>query len=127
MVSRHLATMGNNKIPGTPSPHISSSEEILPRLTLRTLAQLRTNQSPFLKLDLHKVDDKSHPSVLCPLCKTHTRIISSISPTFAPHCHPWICGQTPPDGLQCWPDGRRSWLVDHKLKDQTPPVMGMGR
>ena len=30
IVSRHLATRGNNKILRTPPPHISSSEEILP-------------------------------------------------------------------------------------------------
>ena len=72
IVSRHLATRGINKILRTPPPHISSSEEILPRLTRRTLAQLRKNKSPFLKSYSHKVDAKSHPSPLCPLCKTHT-------------------------------------------------------
>ena len=56
----------------TPPPHISSSEEILPRLTHRTLAQLRTNKSPFFKSYLHKVGPKSHPSPLCPLCSAHT-------------------------------------------------------
>ena len=71
IVSRHLATRGNNKILRTPPPHTSSSEEILPRLT-RTLAQLRTNKSPFLKSYLHKVDAKTHPSPLCPLCNIHT-------------------------------------------------------
>ena len=41
IVSRHLATRGNNKIIlSTPPPHISSSEEILLRLTRRTLAKL---------------------------------------------------------------------------------------
>ena len=72
IVSRHLATRGNNKILRTPPPHISSSEEILPRLTCRNLAQLITNKSPFHKSYLHKVDAKSHLSPLCPLCKTHT-------------------------------------------------------
>ena len=72
-VSMHLATRGNNKILRTPPPHISSSEEILPRLTRRTLAQLRTNKLPFLKSYLHKVDGKSHPSRLCSLCNTHTQ------------------------------------------------------
>ena len=72
IVSRHLATRGNNKILHIPPPHISSSEEILPRLTRRTLAQLRTNKSPFLKSYLHKEDAKSHPSPLFPLCNTHT-------------------------------------------------------
>ena len=69
IVSRHLATRGNDKIP---PPHISSSEEFLPHLRRRTLSQLRTNKSPFLKSYLHKVDAKSHPSPLCPLCNTHT-------------------------------------------------------
>ena len=46
IVSRHLATRGNNKILRTPPPHISSSEERLPRVTHRTLAQLRTNKAP---------------------------------------------------------------------------------
>ena len=72
IVSRHLATRGNNKILRTLPPHTSSAEEIRPRLPHRTLAQLRTNKSPFLKSCLHKVDDKSHPSPLCPLCNTHT-------------------------------------------------------
>ena len=56
IVSRHLVTRGNNKILRTPPPHISSSEEILPCLSRRTLAQLKTNKSPFLKSYLHKVD-----------------------------------------------------------------------
>ena len=72
IVSWHLATRGNNKILRSRPPHISSSEEILPRLTHRTLAQLRTNKSPFLKSYLPKVDAKSHPSPLYPLCNTHT-------------------------------------------------------
>ena len=62
---------------------------------------------------------------------THTtHIISSTAPTYAPHCQPWNCGQTPPERLHCWPDGRRSWLVDHKREHRTHPlarVMGVGR
>ena len=72
IVSRYLATRGNNKILRTPPPHISSSEEILHRLTRRTRIHLRTNKSPFLKSYLHKADAKSHPSPLFPLCNTHT-------------------------------------------------------
>ena len=72
IVSRHLATIGNTKILRTPPPHTSSSEERLSRLTPRTLAQLRTKKSPFLKSYLHKVDAKTHPSPLCPLCNIHT-------------------------------------------------------
>ena len=70
--SRHLATRGNTKILRTPPPNTSRSEETLPRLTRRILAQLRTNKSPFLKSYLHKVDAKTHPSPLCPLCNIHT-------------------------------------------------------
>ena len=72
IVYRHLATRGNNKILRTPPPHISSSEERIPRLTRRTLAQLRPNKSPYLKSYLHKVDAKTHPSPLCPRCNIHT-------------------------------------------------------
>ena len=73
IVSKYLATRGNNKILlRTHPPHISSSEERLPRLTCRTLARLRTNKSPFLKSCLHKVDTKTHPSPLCRLCNIHT-------------------------------------------------------
>ena len=46
IVSRHLATRCNNKILHTPPPHISSSEEILPRITHCTLAQLRPINRP---------------------------------------------------------------------------------
>ena len=52
-------------------PGLVCSEEIVPHLTCRTLAQLRTNKSPFLKSYLHNVNAKSHPSLLCPLCNTH--------------------------------------------------------
>ena len=72
IVSRHLATRGYNEILFTLPPYISSSEEILPHLTRRTLAQLRTNKCPFLKSYIHKVDAKTHPSQLCPLCNIHT-------------------------------------------------------
>ena len=69
IVSRHLASRGNNKILRTPPPHISSSEDIL---SASLVAQLRTIKLPFLKSYLHKVDAKSHPSPLFPLCNTHT-------------------------------------------------------
>ena len=90
IVSMHLATRGNYKILHTPPPHISSCEEILPRLTHRTLAQLKTNKSPFLKSYLHKFDAKSYPSLLCPFWNTHihnthyffncTHICTTLSP-----------------------------------------------
>ena len=61
IVSRHRTTICNKNILRTPPPHISSSEERLPRLTRRTLDQPRTNKCPSLKSYLHKLDTKSHP------------------------------------------------------------------
>ena len=51
IVSRNLATRRKNKILRTPPPppHISSTREIVHRLTPSTIAQLRTNKSPFFK------------------------------------------------------------------------------
>ena len=48
IVSQHLATRDNNKTLRTHPPQVSITEENLPRHTRRTLAQLRTNISPFL-------------------------------------------------------------------------------
>ena len=112
IVSRHLTTRGNNKILHTPPPHVISSEEILTRFTRRTHVQLLTNNSPYLRSYLHKVDAKSHPSPLCPLCSTHTHnthhLFNCTHNTYAPRCHPCICGQTPLVWRHCWPDGRKS-------------------
>ena len=71
IVSQHLAARDNNKILRTHPPQVSSTEENLPWHTRRTLAQLRTNKSPFLLSYLHKIDASTHPSPVCPLCRTH--------------------------------------------------------
>ena len=83
IVSRHLATRGNNKMLRIPPPHTSSSEEILPCLTRRTLAQLRTNKSPFPKSLTQS--RRQNTSQLCPLCNIHTRHTSSLQ--LHPHTH----------------------------------------
>ena len=120
IVSRHLATRGNNKILRTPPPHISS------------LAQLRPIKSPFLKSYLHKVDAKTHPSPLCPLCNTHTHDTHHLF-NFTHICTTWspLDLWTDPTGVTALlPDGQRIWQVDHKREDGTPPlarVMGVGR
>ena len=67
IVSRHLAIRGNNKILHTRPPHISSSEEILARLTRCTLAQRRTNRSPFLKSYLHSRHQITSSTTILPL------------------------------------------------------------
>ena len=74
VVSRDLATRGDNKILRTPQPHICIFEEILLRFTRRTLALLRTNTSQFLKSYLHKVTITTMP----PLLHSHTRHTSSL-------------------------------------------------
>ena len=71
IVSRHLATRSNNKILRSITP-LAALKKDFPPLSRRTLAQLRTNKSYFLKSYLHKVDAKTHPSPLCPLCNIHT-------------------------------------------------------
>ena len=48
IISQHLAARDNNKILRTHPLQVSSTEENLLRHTSRTLAQLRTNKSPFL-------------------------------------------------------------------------------
>ena len=94
IVSMHLATRGNNKIMRTPPSHIISSKEIFHRLTRCTLAQLRTNKSPFPKSYLHKFDAKSHQSPLCPLCNTHTHDTHHLFNCIhiRTPLSPWICG-----------------------------------
>ena len=61
IVSRQLATRGNNTIQRTPPPHINSFEEMLPRLSCRTLPQVIFTLSRA----------KTHPSPLCPTHNTH--------------------------------------------------------
>ena len=71
IVSQHLAARDNNEMLRTHPPQVSSTEENLPWHTRCTLAQLRTNKSPFLLSYLHKIGASTHPSPLCPLCRTH--------------------------------------------------------
>ena len=71
IVSQHLAARNNNKILRIHPPQASSTEENLPRHKRRTLAQLRTNKSPFPLSYLHKIEGSTHPSPLCPLCHIH--------------------------------------------------------
>ena len=124
IVARHLATRGNDKILRTPPPHTSSSEEILPCNTRRTLAKLRKMYHPSSKYTYIKATTKHiHHHYAPSVTLTHTtHIISSTAPTYAPHCHPWICGQM--DGEAGW------WTTSGKIEFYHPPlarVMGVGR
>ena len=123
---KYLATRGNNKILRTPSPHISSSEEKLSHLTRHTLAQLRTNKSPFLKSYLHKVDAKTHPSPLCPLCNIHTHHLFNythiVTPGIVDRPRQRDCTDGQMDGEAGW------WTTSGNIG--LPPlarVMGVGR
>ena len=93
IVSQHHAASDNNKM------H-----------TRRTLAQLRTNKSPFLLSCLHKIDASTHPSPLCPLCRTHEHTTQHLS-----SC-PQIC--TTLSALDLWrdPSGVAALLDDWREK-----------
>ena len=54
----------HNKILSKQLPPIHESETT-------TLAQLRSNKSPFILSYLNKISPSSHPSRSCPLCQTH--------------------------------------------------------
>src|SRR6478609_8987402 len=49
IVENHIQSLKPNKIINQPAPPINKDEQTLLRKTRRTLAQLRTNKSPFLK------------------------------------------------------------------------------
>ena len=111
IVSRHLATRSNNKILRTPLPHISISEQILPRLTRHNIAQLRTNKSPFLKSYLQKSTPNHIHQHYAPSL-THTRHTSSlqllphthhiVTPGFVDKPHRSDCTSGLMDGEACW-------------------------
>ena len=92
IVSRHLAIRGNNKILRTPSPHISSSEEILPA---SLVAPLPNSEETNLPSSNHTYTNSTPNHNHHHSSPSATPTISSTAPTYALHCHPWICGQTP--------------------------------
>ena len=110
IVSQHLVARDNNKILRTHPPQVSSTEENLPRHTRRTLAQLRTNKSPFHISYLYKIDASTHPSPLCPLCRTHEHTTQ----------HLFSCPQIPTtlSALDLWrdPSGVAALLDDWREK-----------
>ena len=98
IVSMHLATRGNNTIMRTPLSHISSSEEIFPASLNAPLPNSEQINQPFSNhtyINSTPTYIYHHYAPFVTLSHmTHT--ISSTTPTYAPHCHPWICGQSPP-------------------------------
>ena len=61
----------HNKILSKQPPPIHEAETILDHHTRRTLAQFRSNKSPFILSYLNKISLSSHSSPLCLLCQTH--------------------------------------------------------
>ena len=60
--------------------YMCAFDVILPRLTRRTFAQLRTNKLSFHKVYLHKVDAKTHPSTHTHHLFNCTHIRTTLSP-----------------------------------------------
>ena len=60
-----------NPILSQPAPDIHNSEQSLSYKTRRILAQLRAGKSSMLMTYLNKIDAKSYPSSICPLCTSH--------------------------------------------------------
>jgi hypothetical protein len=72
VVGKYINDITPNKLSHSNDKKISKSEQNLPRETRTTLSQLRIDKSPFLLSYKHKINPTSHPSPLCPLCKTQT-------------------------------------------------------
>ena len=97
IVSRHLATRGNNKYCAQLHHTLSALKRYFPASPVAPLPNSEQINQPFsnhiyTKWTPNHIHHHYAPSV------THTtHIISSTAPTYAPHFHPWICGQTPPE------------------------------
>src|SRR6476469_126242 len=76
IVENHLQSLKPNKIINPPAPLKNKNKQTLLRKTQRTLAQLRTNKSPFLKSYLHKT---THPH-----CSLYANLKTTIPNTCSP-------------------------------------------
>src|SRR6476469_9517897 len=70
IVENHIQSFKPNKIINQPTPPINKDEQTLLRKTRRTLAQFKTNKSPFLKSYLHKIDPQNHDTKLLFTCSS---------------------------------------------------------
>ena len=97
IVSMHLATRGNNKI----IVHLHHTLAALKRYFPASLVAPLPNSEQINHPSSNHIYTKStanhiHPHYSPSVTLTHrTHIISSTAATYAPHCHHWICGQTP--------------------------------
>ena len=124
-----LATRGENKTRRNLHHTLAALTRYFPASLVAPLPnseQINPSSSnlTYTKLTPNHIHHHFPPSVT----STHTtNIISSTAPTYAPHYHPWICGQTPLEPRNCWPHGRKRWLVDHKWEDRTTPLARVKR
>ena len=66
-MQNHLESIPNNPLIGRTAPDVNAAETLLPRVTKRTLAQLRAGKSPLLKEYLHRIGKADDPG--CTLCE----------------------------------------------------------
>ena len=66
-----------NQVLNAPAPVVDKTEEILPRKTRTTLAQLRSGYSPFLQSYMAKINPTEHND-RCPKCKTEPHTTSHL-------------------------------------------------
>ena len=104
IVTMHIATRGNKNILRTPPPHISSFEEILPTSLIAGLPNSEQINHPFSKHTYTKATPNYIHYYYAPFVTlTPTTHHVSTSPTYAPHCHAWICGHTLPERILATP------------------------
>jgi hypothetical protein len=95
------------KITNTTYPNLNPSEENLPRHRRVTLAQLRTNKSPFLNLWKHTINPTLYPSPNCTLCPnaihdTNHLFTCPTIPTHLTPLHLWTSPQEVSGLLDTW-------------------------
>ena len=98
IISRHLATRDKTRY----CAHLHHTLGALKRKFTASLVATMPNSEQINHPSSNHTYTKSTPNHIhhhyAPsVTITHTaHIISSTAPTYAPHCHPWSCGQTPP-------------------------------
>ena len=107
IVSRHLATRGNNKILHTPPPHISSSEEIFPASPVAPFPNsVQINHHSSNNTSTRSTPNHIHHHCAPSVTPTHTtRIISSTAHTYTHTLSPlnlWTDPTGVPELLSRW-------------------------
>ena len=99
IVSRHLATRGNKKYCAHLHHTLAAMKRDFPASLVAPLPSSEQTNLPSSNHTYTKSTPKHiHHHYAPSVASTHTtHIISSTAPTYAPHCHPWICGQIPPE------------------------------